>query len=69
MGALASRLERLERAVLRHEREAADREGLDQVWIAAEVAACKADPIYFVDTYCRVQSDEGSAPCRRVLLV
>src|SRR5437588_540166 len=25
----------------------------------AEVASCKADPVYFVDTYCKVQSDEG----------
>jgi hypothetical protein len=59
MVALASRLERLERAMLRHEQEAAEREGLDPAWIAQEVMACKADPVHFVDTYCKVQSDEG----------
>ena len=64
LGTLASRLVRLEQTVAqRHNRSLNPRaslEGLDPQWVADEIAYCKADAVYFVDTYCKVESDTGA---------
>jgi hypothetical protein len=33
---------------------------LDPQWVAHEIAHCRTDAAYFVDTYCKVESDTGA---------
>ncbi len=63
MGTLLSRLSKLEEATTRRHavalNPAADLGDLDPVWVSQEIAQCRADPAYFIDTYCMVESDTG----------
>lgn len=63
MGTLLNRLSKLEQAVGARNavalNPAADLGDLDPAWVGAEIAHCRADPVYFVDTYCKVESDTG----------
>ncbi len=53
--ALANRLAKLQQVVSQRDHTGlnpdADLGDLDPAWVAAEIAHCRADPIYFVDTY------------------
>jgi hypothetical protein len=64
LGTLASRLVRLEQTVAQHHNTSlnpqASLQGLDPQWVADEIAHCRADAVYFVDTYCKVESDTGA---------
>ncbi len=63
MGTLLSRLSKLEEVTTRRHavalNPAADLGDLDPVWVSQEIAHCRADPAYFIDTYCMVESDAG----------
>jgi len=63
MGTLLSRLAKLEGTVTRRNavalNPAADLGDLDPQWVGAEIEQCRADPAYFIDSYCRVESDRG----------
>lgn len=63
MGTLANRLAKLEQTTARRTavalNPAADLGDLDPVWVAEEIARCRDDPAYFIDTYCQVESDTG----------
>jgi len=61
---LLNRLRQLEHDAAQEERDGllnpdADLGGLDPAWVAEEVARCRADPEYFIDNYCMVESDTG----------
>src|SRR5919198_2105470 len=64
LGTLASRLVRLEQTIAQRHNTSlnprASLEGLDPQWVADEIAHCRADAVYFVDTYCKVESDTGT---------
>jgi len=62
---LLSRLRVLEQDAAQDERAGllnpdADLNGLDPQWVAEEVARCRVDPEYFIDNYCKVESDTGA---------
>jgi len=61
--ALANRLAKLQQVVSQRDHTGlnpdADLGDLDPAWVAEEIAHCRADPVYFVDTYCKIQSDKG----------
>jgi len=63
MGTLLNRLSKLEQVVGARNavalNPAADLGDLDPAWVAAEIARCRADSAYFIDTYCLVESDAG----------
>src|ERR687886_139742 len=64
LGTLASRLVRLEQTVAQRHNTSlnprASLEGLDPQWVTDEIAHCRADAVYFVDTYCKLESDTGA---------
>ena len=64
LGTLANRLVRLEQTVgQRHNTSLNPRaclDGLDPEWVANEITHCRTDAVYFVDTHCKVESDEGA---------
>jgi hypothetical protein len=61
--ALANRLAKLQQAVSQRDHTGlnpnADLGDFDPAWVAEEIAHCRTDPVYFVDTYCKVESDTG----------
>ena len=63
LSTLASRVVRLEQTVAQHHNTSlnppASLAALDLEWVAEEIAHCRAEAVYFVDTYCTVESDTG----------